>query len=112
MRRFFARITVPDEGSSCPIRMRHKVVLPIPLGPTSASRAPFATEKVTPEKRSSAPKDLERELTVISDIVKSQMPPNYKSTPILASPDSLFIPCKIIFFLWNLGKRPHGRWVI
>jgi len=46
--------------------------LPMPLGPTSASRAPFATVKVTPEKISSAPKDLEREETVISDIVISE----------------------------------------
>src|SRR5512143_1812324 len=68
MRRLLARVTVPPDGSSCPIRMRRRVVLPMPLGPTSAKRAPLATENVTPEKRSSAPKDLERELTVISDI--------------------------------------------
>jgi hypothetical protein len=41
----------------------------MPLGPTSASRAPFATEKETLAKRSSAPKDLEREDAVISDMV-------------------------------------------
>ena len=86
MRRFFARVTVPDEGSSSPMRIRNRVVLPIPLGPTSASRAPFATENVTLEKMSSAPKDLERELTVISDIVSSNLycvlrnrAPNYKA---------------------------------
>jgi len=37
--------------------MRRRVVLPMPLGPTSASRAPFATEKDILVKRSSAPKD-------------------------------------------------------
>src|SRR5215207_3575678 len=82
MRRLLARVIVPDEGSSCPIRMRNRVVLPIPLGPTSASRAPFATVNETPANRSSAPKDLEREFTVISDIVNRlqfEMPPNYKA---------------------------------
>src|SRR5215510_8433266 len=69
MRRLFARMTVPDDGSSSPIRMRNKVVLPMPLGPTNASRAPLATENETPENKSSAPKDLESELTVISDII-------------------------------------------
>ena len=69
MGRFLARVTVPLDGSSCPIRMRNRVVLPMPLGPTSASRAPLATVKVIPAKRSSAPKDLEREFTVMSDIV-------------------------------------------
>src|SRR6185503_21358549 len=70
MRRFLAHVMLPLEGSSCPMRIRNKVVLPMPLGPTSASRAPLATEKETPEKISSAPKDLEREETVIRDIVK------------------------------------------
>src|SRR6266498_1527710 len=69
MRRFLARVTVPDDGSSCPMMMRNSVVLPIPFGPTSASRAPFATEKVTPAKRSSAPKDFEREFTAMSDMI-------------------------------------------
>jgi hypothetical protein len=40
------------------MRIRNKVVFPIPFGPTSASRAPLATENVTPENKSSAPKDL------------------------------------------------------
>src|SRR5687768_16980640 len=71
MRRFLARVTVPKEGSSCPMRMRRSVVLPIPLGPTSARRAPFATEKDTLAKRSSAPKDLEREFAIIRDIFRS-----------------------------------------
>ncbi len=69
MRRLLARVIVPAEGSSSPIRMRKRVVLPMPLGPTMASRAPFATENVTPENKSSAPKDLEREETVIRDMV-------------------------------------------
>ncbi len=71
MRRFFARVIVPEEGSSWPMRIRSRVVLPIPFGPTSASRAPFATEKDTLAKRSSAPKDLEREDTVINDMASS-----------------------------------------
>src|SRR5215210_2222480 len=69
MRRLRVRVTVPEEGSSCPMRMRKRVVLPMPLGPTSASRAPFATEKDTLAKRSSAPKDLEREFVVMRDII-------------------------------------------
>lgn len=87
MRRLLARVTVPDEGSSSPIRMRRSVVLPMPLGPTSASRAPFATEKETLAKRSSAPKDFEREFAVMRDIivVLSQLifrhcPLNYKAS--------------------------------
>src|SRR5258707_15227744 len=71
MRRLLARVTVPPDGSSCPMRMRKRVVLPMPLGPTSASRAPLATVNETPAKRSSAPKDLEREETVMSDIFMS-----------------------------------------
>src|SRR5574339_86555 len=82
MRRLLVRVTVPEEGSSCPIRIRRRVVLPIPLGPTSASRAPFATEKETLAKRSSAPKDLESELTEMSDMVIAirYCAPNYKAT--------------------------------
>ena len=70
MRKLLARVTVPDDGSSCPMRMRRRVVLPIPLGPTRARRAPFATEKDTLAKRSSAPKDLERELAAIRVMVQ------------------------------------------
>src|SRR5512134_257862 len=71
MRRLLERVTVPEEGSSCPIRMRRRVVLPMPLGPTSASRAPFATEKEILAKISSAPKDFEREFAVMRDMVSS-----------------------------------------
>src|SRR5512133_4059470 len=78
MRRFLARVIVPPEGSSCPMMIRRRVVLPMPLGPTSASRAPFATEKVTPAKRSSAPKDLEREFTVIRDIMTDVRQRSYR----------------------------------
>ena len=82
MRTFLARVILPEEGSSWPIRMRRRVVFPIPFGPTSASRAPFATEKETFVKRSSAPKDLERELTEMSDMVIAirYCAPNYKAT--------------------------------
>src|SRR5512140_3746751 len=62
------RVTLPEEGSSTPIKMRSSVVLPMPFGPTSAKRAPLAMENETPWKRSSAPKDLEREIAVIRDI--------------------------------------------
>jgi hypothetical protein len=79
MRRLLARVMVPEEGSSSPIKMRRSVVLPIPLGPTSASRAPFATEKDTLAKRSSAPKDLEREFALMRDILTLNCPPNYKA---------------------------------
>src|SRR5215216_916753 len=70
MRRLRVRVTVPEEGSSCPMRMRRRVVLPMPFGPTSASRAPLVTEKDTLAKRSSAPKDFEREFTVMRDILQ------------------------------------------
>ena len=68
MRRLLARVIVPEEGSSPPMRIRRSVVLPIPFGPTSARRAPFATEKDTLAKRSSAPNDFEREFAVMRDI--------------------------------------------
>src|SRR5512134_2401167 len=48
--------------------MRSRVVLPMPLGPTRARRAPLATENETSRKISSAPNDLEREEAVISDM--------------------------------------------
>ena len=44
------------------------VVLPIPLGPTIAMRAPLDTVKDTPLKISVGPYDLESELTVMSDM--------------------------------------------
>ena len=53
MRKLLVRVIVPPEGSSSPIRMRKSVVLLMPLGPTMASRAPLATENVTPENKSS-----------------------------------------------------------
>src|SRR4030042_5624216 len=68
MRSDLARVTLPEDGASSPTRMRSSLVLPIPLGPMSASRAPRATEKETSRKISSAPKDLERDAAVIRDI--------------------------------------------
>src|SRR5215212_6723048 len=70
MRRLLVLVTVPEEGSSCPMRIRRRVVLPMPFGPTSASRAPFVTEKDTLAKRSSAPNDFEREFAVMRDIIQ------------------------------------------
>lgn len=47
-------------------------VLPIPLGPTMAMRAPLDTVKDTPLKISVGPCDLESELTVMRDMVSSE----------------------------------------
>ncbi len=44
------------------------VVLPIPLGPTMAMRAPLTTENDTPLKISVGPYDFASELTVMSDM--------------------------------------------
>src|SRR5574341_146673 len=68
MRTPLERLTFPDEASSSPTRMRRSVVLPTPFGPTNASRAPLATAKVMALNKSNAPKDLEREETVMRDI--------------------------------------------
>ena len=45
------------------------VVLPIPLGPTMAMRAPLETVKDTPLKISVGPYDFASELTVMSDMI-------------------------------------------
>ncbi len=65
------RDTVPEVGSSTPTRIRMSEVLPIPLGPTMAMRAPLTTEKDTPLKISVGPYDFASEFTVISDMFSS-----------------------------------------
>jgi hypothetical protein len=45
----------------------------MPFGPTNARRAPLATVKETPAKRSSAPKDLEIDETVMRDIIMKRL---------------------------------------
>src|SRR6266508_5236870 len=95
MRRLLVRVTVPEEGSSSPMRIRKSVVLPMPLGPTSASRAPFAIEKDTLAKRSSAPKDFEREFAVMRDIIWGRA----------HGEAGLALHVHWIFFVF----RPHGR---
>ena len=45
MRKLLVRVIVPAEGSSSPIRMRKRVVLPMPLGPTMRKPRAFCHRK-------------------------------------------------------------------
>lgn len=63
---------MPALGSSRPTRMRKSVVLPIPLEPTIAIRAPRGMLSEIPEKISSGPKDFARSEAVIIDIILYQ----------------------------------------
>ncbi len=45
-----ATVTVPVPPVRMPLRWSTRVVLPAPLGPSSATRSPRATEKSTPKR--------------------------------------------------------------
>src|SRR5205085_6132547 len=47
---------MPRVGCISPVRSRKRVVLPVPLRPTTPHRSPDATVNVTPEKSVVAPK--------------------------------------------------------
>ena len=64
-----AREIFPLEGSSNPTKMRNRVVLPQPFGPTRANREPFGMANETPENKSTGPKDLEMLLAAIRDMI-------------------------------------------
>src|SRR3972149_9296345 len=69
MRRPRAYCTSPAEGSSSPSKMRSKVVLPTPFGPTSPMRARCGILSVTSLKISTGPNDLARLLAVSKDMI-------------------------------------------
>src|SRR3990172_9507591 len=106
-----ARDTDPAEASSSPTRIRSRVVLPTPFGPTSPMRAPLLMVNVRLANRSNAPNDLVREETVMRDMIDFR-PPNYKAPPVLRTPspnsknlgrerEGLFL-----FFITCLMKMP------
>jgi len=70
----------------------------MPLGPTIAIRAPFATEKLIPEKTSKWPKDFEREETVIRDTGNSECGP--------------MAHLRLFFYSFGQGQAAPGRKII
>jgi len=53
------RSTLPEVGRSWPVSTLNRVVLPAPLGPITACRAPHSIRRSTFWRASKAPKDFE-----------------------------------------------------
>src|SRR3954469_11553598 len=79
---------MPSVGKSLPISRLSSVVLPAPLGPTSAMRALYGISTETPLKISSGPKALPRLLDVSRDIIACELADSNR--PIIAERRGVF----------------------
>jgi hypothetical protein len=100
-----ARFTRPSSGAISPVRSLSKVVLPVPLAPTTPIRSPRVMRSEKSRMMVRSPK----RLVTLSASITTLVLASSLARPSLAVPAGPIIAARVARISWSLASRPWLR---